>query len=265
MMRYHASNCRYPAIIISAILCVSTIAYGQKRARPKAKTTRAAAPTPAKRPVTVNLKEGDQIQGNFLRADAETVEIEIPSGKLTIKMSEVSILYFAEEGEKPTETMEEEQKEAATPAPDTSLQAERKAYAALSKLAEAARIKLPPGEYGNLLIETKTVIEEAMIDISDYSLKNEINRALEAYQDAGQAWGAARPYETRKYFGAPRVVEQRIPVDSEPGATLMRKYQIKPGVNRLAQPDHLELDAALKAIWAVAGARLNYVRALMRQ
>jgi hypothetical protein len=45
----------------------------------------------------------------------------------------------------------------------------------------------------------------------------------------------------------------------------MRKYQIKPGVNRLAQADHLELDTALKAIWAVAGARLNYVATLIRQ
>jgi hypothetical protein len=251
------------AMIIFAVLSMSVTVAGQKRSRPKPKKPPAAAPAPAKRPVTVNLKEGDPVAGNFLRADAETMEVEVQSGRLTIKMSEVDSLVFSEEGERPTE---EEQKETASPAPDPSLMAARKAYAELRKLAEAAKIKLPLGQYGDLLIETKLAIEEASAEISDYGLKNEIARTLEAYYDAGQAWGAARTYDAgRRPWGGARVIEQRIPVDSEPGATLMRKYQIKPGLNRLAHPDHLELDAALKAIWAVAGARLNYVATLIRQ
>ncbi len=252
-------------MIIFAVLLIFATAAGQRRSRPKPKTAPApaAALAPARRPVTVNLKQGDLVTGNFLRADAETMEVEIQTGRLTIKMSEVASLVFTDEGEKPPE---EDQKETAAPVIDPSLMASRKAYAELRKLAEAARIKLPLGQYGNLLIETKTVVEEALTEISDYSLKNEIARTLEAYYDAGQAWGAARAYDTgRMTWGAARVIEQRIPVDSEPGATLMRKYQIKPGVNRLARPDHLELDTALKAIWAVAGARLNYVAALIRQ
>src|SRR5262249_47188172 len=264
-MRRHAFNFRNLAMIIFAILCMSTSAAGQKRPRPKPKPASApppAAPALAKRRVTVNLKQGDQVTGNFLRADAETMEVEIRSGRLTIKMSEVASLVFIEEGVMP---IEEEQKDAASPAPDPGLQAGRKAYTALRKLAEAANIKLPLGQYGNLLIDTRQVIDEALMDISDYSLKNAIARTLESYYDAGQAFGAARTYETRQVFGAPRVIEQGIPVDIEPGATLMRKYQIKAEVNRLAQPDHLKLDEALKAIWAVAGARLNYVATLIRQ
>jgi hypothetical protein len=257
-------------MIIFAVLLISATAAGQRRSRPKPKTApaRAATPVPTKRPVTVNLKQGDSVTGNFLRADAETMEVEIQSGRLTIKMNEVVSLVFTDEGVMP---IEEEQKVADSTAPDPSLPAARKAYAALRKLAEAANIKLPLGQYGNLLIDTKQVVDEAMTEISDYSLKNEIARTLEAYYDAGQAWGAARAYDTRRQrpFGDPwgpaRVIEQRIPVDSEPGATLMRKYQIKPGVNRLAQADHLELDTALKAIWAVAGERLNYVATLIRQ
>jgi len=269
-MRRHAFNFRNLAMIIFAILCMSTIAAGQKRPRPKPKPASAppsAAPALAKRPVTVNLKQGDQVTGNFLRADAETMQIEIRSGQLTIKMSEVASLVFTEEGEREVAARpaEEEPKDPATPVPNPSLLAARKAYAELRKLAEAAKIKLPLGQYGNLLIETKTVVEEALTEISDYSLKNEIARTLEAYYDAGQAWGAARAYDAIQTWGAARVIEQRIPVDSEPGATLMRKYQIKPGVNRLGLADHLELDTALKAIWAVAGARLNYVAALIRQ
>jgi hypothetical protein len=275
MIRYHALNFRNLAIIISAILCMSTIAYGQKRARPKPKTAPATAPGPVKRPVNIILKKGDEISGNFLRADTETMEVETKSGKLTIRMSEVSSLYFIGEDEKPAE---EEQTDTAPPSKsqgsrgdlgDPGLQAERKAYAALRKLDEAAKIKLPAGQYGDRLIDAKTTIDEALMDISDYSLKNAITRTLEAYYDVGQALGAAQSYEPRRTpmtWGSARVViEQRIPVKSEPGATLMRKYQIKPEVDRLAQADHLKLDEALKAIWAVASARLNYVASLIRQ
>ncbi|HKQ74300.1 MAG TPA: hypothetical protein VJ810_11460 [Blastocatellia bacterium] len=258
-------------VIITAVFMMSGIAAAQRRPRPKPKPAPPAPATtistaPAKRPVTVNLKEGEPVTGNFLRADAETVQIEIRSGQLTIKMGDVASLIFTEEGETAARPAEEEQKETSAPAPDPSLPAARKAYAALRKLAEAAKIKLPLGQYGNLLIETKPVVEEALMEISEYTLKNEIARAMDAYSDAGQAWGAARAYDTgRTNWGAARVIEQRIPVDGEPGATLMRKYQIKPGVNRLGQADHLELDTALKAIWAVATARLNYIAALIRQ
>jgi len=272
MIRYQALNFRSLAIIISAILCISTIAFGQKRARPKPNTAPATATAPVKRPVNITLKKGDEISGNFLRADTETMEVETKSGKLTIRISEVSSLYFIGEDEKPEE---EEQKDTAPPSKsrgdqgDPGLQAERKAYAALRKLDEAAKIKLPAGQYGDRLIDAKTTIDEALMDISDYQLKNAITRTLEAYYDVGQALGAAQSYEPRRTpmtWGSARVInEQRISVKSEPGATLMRKYQIKPEVDRLAQADHLKLDEALKAIWAVAGARLNYVASLIRQ
>lgn len=260
-------------LIIIAVIVMCGIAVAQKRPRPKPKPAPPATPAgaslaPAKRPVTVNLKQGDQVTGNFLRADAETMQIEIRSGQLTIKMREVASLVFSEEGEREiaARPAEEEPKDPETPPPNPSLPAARKAYAELRKLSEAAKIKLPLAQYGNLLIETKTAVEDALTEISDYSLKNEIARTLEAYYDAGQALGAARTYDVpRQTFGSPRVIEQRIPIDSEPGATLMRKYQIKPGVNRLGLADHLELDTALKAIWGVASQRLNYVATLIRQ
>jgi hypothetical protein len=277
-MRYHGLNFKYLAIVISAVLFLSAIAYGQKKSRPKPKTASATATGPVKRPVNITLKRGDEISGNFLRADTETMEVETKSGNLTIRMSEVSSLYFIGEDEKLAEyekPAEEEQSVTAPPSKsrgdleEPGLQAERKAYAALRKLDEAAKIKLPAGQYGDLLIDAKTTIDEALMDISDYSLKNAITRTLEAYYDAGQALGAAQSYEPRRTpltWGSARVVvEQRISVKSEPGATLMRKYQIKPEVDRLAQADHLKLDEALNAIWAVASARLNYVATFIRQ
>src|SRR5262245_24407121 len=130
-MRRHAFNFRNLAMIIFAILCMSTIATGQKRPRPKPKPASAppsAAPALAKRTVTVNLKQGDQVTGNFLRADAETMQIEIRSGQLTIKMSEVASLVFTEEGERgvAARPAEEEPKDPETPVPNPSLLAARK-------------------------------------------------------------------------------------------------------------------------------------------
>ncbi|NOT59655.1 MAG: hypothetical protein HOP19_05455, partial [Acidobacteria bacterium] len=76
-------------------------------------------------------------------------------------------------------------------------------------------------------------------------------KAIEAFTDAGQAWGAATN------IGA-------IPIAAEPGATLMKKYSIKPAVNALGQEDRLLLDAALTAIWTVANKELDVVAPLLK-
>ena len=251
------SRIRNIAFVITVVLVMSGIAAGQRRPRPKPKPAPSApatitSPSSVKRPVTVNLKEGEPVTGNFLRADAETVQVEVRSGRLTINMSEVASLVFADEGGSVAKAPEENPKESEAPASDPNLPAARKAYGALRKLAEAAKIKLPSGQYGTLLIEVRQVVEEALAGLPDSSVKIEIARTMEIYTDAGQAYGAAQP-------------DGHIPITAEPGATLIRKYDIKPGVNRLGQADHLELDTALKTIWAAAGARLNYVAALIRQ
>src|SRR5262249_38717791 len=137
--------------------------------------------SPAKRPVTVHLKQGDPVTGNFLRADAETVQIDVRSGRLTIKMSDVASLVFDEEAETEREAVEETSKAPAQAAPDPNPPAARKAYAALTKLADAARIKLPYGQYGSLLIDVRQLVEESLNALPESALKIEIARAIEAY------------------------------------------------------------------------------------
>jgi hypothetical protein len=244
-------------MICIAVSVMFGIANGQRRAKPKPKP---AAPAPAavsspasataKRPVTVHLKQGDTVTGNFLRADAETVQIEVRSGRLTIKMSDVVSLIFDEEAESESAAAEDTSK--APAAPDPNPPAARKAYAALTKMADAAKIKLPYGQYGSLLIDVRQTVEEALTTLPESALKIEIARAIEAYTDAGQAWGAAQVYG-------------HIPLSTDPGATLMKKYDIRPGVNQLGQADHLDVNTALKTIWAAAGARMNNIAALMKQ
>jgi len=250
---------RTTLLIGASVLLLAGVAAGQKRARPKTKPTPTApaavvspAPAYAKRPVTINLKQGDSVKGNFLRADAETALVDVSSGRLTIKMSDVVSMIFDDDSETEARDTGETAKAATQSAPDSNLQASRKAYAALTKIADAAKIKLPYGQYGTLLIDVRQVVEESLLSIPDSALKIEITRAMETYTDAGLAWGAMQP-------------NGRIPISSDPGATLMRKYDIRPGVNQLGQADYLEINATLKSIWAVAGARLNNVAVLLRQ
>lgn len=243
------------ATIIFTILITFIAAAGQSRSRPRPKPAPpapapAAPATSAKRAVTVNLKQGDPVTGNFVRADAETVLVEVQSGRLTIKLSDVASLVFTATAVAST-AAEEATKDPAPAKPDPTLPAARKAYTALRKLADAAQIGLPYPQYGNLLIETKAVIGEAMMTLPEGTLKTFIAQALDTYTDAGRAWS------TMQTKGA-------LLIAAEPAATLMNKYSIKPDVNALGQADHLRLDTTLSAIWAAGGNHLNNIAALIK-
>ena len=48
-----------------------------------------------------------------------------------------------------------------------------------------------------------------------------------------------------------------LSIATEHGATLMKKYAIKPAVNPLGQEDRLMLNTTLYTIWAAAAGSLN--------
>src|SRR5262249_21028146 len=160
---------RSAAIIIFAVLIMFGTAAGQKRSRPKSKPspvkqTRVVSSS-SKRPVTINFIQGGEVKGNLLQADPETVQVEVQNGRLTIKMSEVASLVFAAVEAEARTT--DEESDSLRPVSDPALPAARKAYTALRKLAEAAKIKLPPPQYGSLLIETRSAVEEAAASIPE--------------------------------------------------------------------------------------------------
>lgn len=239
--------------IILITLVTSITVAGQTRARPRPRpATPAPAPAavsaPARRAVTVNLKQGEPVTGNFVRADAETVQVELSGGRLIIKMSDVASLVFTSDAT--SKTAEETAKNPA-PANPAASPAAHKAYTALRKLADAAQLGLPYPQYGNLLIETKAVVGEAMTTLPEGTLKTYIAQALDAYTDAGQAWGAMQ-------------MKGALLIATEPAATLMNKYSIRPDVNAVGQADHLRLDTTLSAIWAAAGNHLNNLATLLK-
>lgn len=241
------------ATIVFITLVTSITAAGQSRPRPRPRSAPpapapATAPAPARRAVTVNLKQGEPVTGNFVRADAETVQLELSGGRLTIKMSDVASLVFTSDAT--SKTAEEAAKNPA-PANPAASPAAQKAYTALRKLADAAQLGLPYPQYGNLLIETKAVVGEAMTTLPEGTLKTYIAQALDAYTDAGQAWSALQ-------------TKGALLIATEPAATLMNKYSIRPDVNAVGQADHLRLDTTLSTIWAVAANHLNNLSTLLK-
>src|SRR5262245_5408698 len=237
---------KYTLIIITTLVFLCGAARGQGKQRPKPKPKPASTVTVVtKRPVTVTFKNGDPVSGLFLRADADTLQIELKTGRLSIKMSEVYSLVFAgEEETSSTTTIEEVVKNLDTAESDPNLAAGRKAYNALRKLSDAAQIKLPCAQYSYLLVETRSVLEEAFADITDGSLKTYAELSLEAYTDAGKACGAVDGKGV-------------IPINTDTGEYLEDKYKIKPAVNAFGLPVHLKIDEALKLIWAAAAIHLK--------
>jgi hypothetical protein len=88
-------------VLLTAYLCPSSAGYAQTRPGRKGPTGVkptpapetpgvAQKPQPAPRKVTVNLRNGDPVTGSLLKADAETIEIEVAGNRLTIKWDDVS-------------------------------------------------------------------------------------------------------------------------------------------------------------------------------
>lgn len=243
--------------VVAVVLILGGVAVSQSRVRSRGRTTRAATapaptPIPVKRPVTINLKQGDSVQGYFLSADANTIQVEVKSQNRAFRINEVETLSFStqEPAAKPRVEMQSTQVQP-TPTPDTNVVNARKAYTALRKLSDAAKIGLPYLQYANLLIEVRPVIDDALSALPENGFKVDISAAMEAYMDAGQAWGLGQSTGF-------------LPIVTEPGASLMKKYSIKPAVNPLGQEDRLLLNATLTTIWSAANSALNNLGASLK-
>jgi hypothetical protein len=244
-------NIAVTIFIILVIFGPDYIVNGQRKTHPK---TRPRPPAisiaPAKLPVIVNLKDGQSVKGHFIRADAQNLQVEVRSGKLSIKMSEVFSMIFETDEETPSKSVEEVVKNLDQEAADPTLPVARKAYNTLRRLAEAGQLRVPYSQYSAQLFEAKSVVDEALGVLPDGAIKIDLTRALEVYTDVARAWGAASQ-------------NGRIPINTEPGSTLMQKYKIKPELNAVSQADHLKLDTALKTILSSAEPMLRNIAFIM--
>ena len=117
--------------------------------------------------------------------------------------------------------------------------AAREAVAALRKIEAAVQVGVSYQQYGSLLIEAKSKVNDANAVLPKGELKQRLNAAMDAYADAGQVWGLK--------VGGTNLLPER-----EPGATLMRKYNLKMQTISSVSLTYIDPDEAMQVMWGAA-------------
>jgi hypothetical protein len=98
--------------LMLAVVCLCNApALSQTRRRPTAQPSNPPAAAP-KRPVTVTVRKGNPLVGNFIQADANIVQIEVNGVRQTIKADDVVSIAFTN----PASPNQAETAQASTPA-----------------------------------------------------------------------------------------------------------------------------------------------------
>ena len=171
-------------LALTILLLIPGPALGQTRTRPRApnRPTAAAGTAPSEtsqkpRPVTINLKQGAPVNGNFIQADANTIQVDVAGNRLRIKIDDVTSISFAADAN-------------AQPSQASTRTTENidRALRALRKLAGATEVGVNYQQYGALVIDAKAAVDEALATASDEELKSELKSSMDAYVDAGHVW-----------------------------------------------------------------------------
>ena len=146
------------SLLILILLCTAAAAHAQTAAKREA----------AKR-VTVNLKKGEAVSGDFVRADSKTVYVEVEGEEVTISLDEVASLVFSTAAETPA----------------------AKALKALNSLAEILGPRLKHNDYINRFLEVRAVVTDQLPHIPEGELREAVGDAFRAFEIAAEIWEAA--------------------------------------------------------------------------
>jgi hypothetical protein len=126
---------------------------------------------------------------------------------------------------------------------------------ALKKIEAATQVGVNYQQYGQLVIEAKAQVNEALSVLSDGELKKELDATMDAYADAGQAWGVK--------ISGHGILKQ----NEEPGKTLISKYSLKAEVPSIAKSlgAIVHSDDALQVIWGEARKHLERASSLLKE
>lgn len=193
--------------------------------------------------VTVNLTEGDPIKGKLIKADGESVVVEVGAGEITIKPSKVvSILFQPADEQTQTEKPPEKRKDVV---------AAEKVLSALRKLDNAVEVTVTFQGYSQLLIESKTTIDENLSDVSDPTFRSEVQQAIIDYQYAMAVWNVAVA-NGWTYFNSKQ----------EPGRTLIQRYGVPVKISIWTQVPVMN---ALSYVWLSARRHFNSAVVIEKQ
>jgi hypothetical protein len=123
------------------------------------------------------------------------------------------------------------------------------ALKALRKVEAATQVGVNYQQYGQLAIDAKAAVNQAVAALPDGELKSEIVAAMEAYADAGDAWGAA--------------INDKLYSGSKLAGDLKQKYDFDyQRANAALSKDDLK-SLMLSTIWGTARDRLNKATSLL--
>lgn len=126
------------------------------------------------------------------------------------------------------------------------------AVAALQKLQAATQVGVNYQNYGQLLIEAKAKVNEAMKSLPDGELKSEMSGAMDSYADAATVWGIK--IERRSLYGD----------NSEPDKTIIAKYSIPVEASKYGGPPSADPTKAMQIIWLRADTHLKQLDTILR-
>lgn len=202
---------------------------------------------PQERPVSVLLKQGEPVNGTFVNSNAAGLRVRVADNDLVVKWDSIAQVVFTDVAQVAQSPKVDEKAEKQKAALKSVLKSLRKLVAATDILSWGKRADFE--EFGKRYIDVKAEVGEVFSDIPDSEAKEELKKALEAYDDGLRAW---------KYiFGdnpLGRTSGDLFP-DFEPGKTLQQKYSI-PTYNS----GSLHLmggDKVLGTIWQAARAHIE--------
>lgn len=252
-------------LALLVLLCTSAVADGQSGKRPPvgtrpdatveasqqitppAQAESPSAPERQEKPplglrVVVNIFNGDPIKGSFVKADAKTVTIDMGAGQAVIQNDKIISIVF-QPSLVPDEPKPIEAKETDAPTKSSQLVAAEKVVAALRRLDNATAVGVLFQNYSQMLIESKSIIDENISLIQDQAFKAGVFRAVEDYQYAMYVWNLAVANNWAVFY-----------TKKEPGRTLVTRYGVPIKISIFTQ---VPVNTGLNHIWLSARNHFN--------
>lgn len=123
------------------------------------------------------------------------------------------------------------------------------AIRALRKIEAATQVGVNYQLYGQMVIDAKAQVNEATAKLPDGELKSELISAIDAYAEAGQAWGAT--------------ISDELYPDSKLANDLKAHYDIQIELTYGESEKKQQRSVILSTIWAVARKRVDKASSLL--
>jgi hypothetical protein len=212
--------------LIAAVLLSCASAHAQSGIKPP----------PQKSAVTVNLIEGEPVKGKLVKADSETIVLEMGAVEATIKTEKVQSIVFDASPDSNAPLVEDKSLKS------KEVEAAEKIVSALRRLDNAIEVGVMFQNYSALLIENKTTIDENLPHIKNVEFSLAVGRTMVDHQYAMYVWNLAVANNWSKFF-----------TKQEPGRTLITKYGVPVKISIWTD---IPVMTGLRYVWL--SARNNY-------